>query len=64
MNRPDLVWKKSARSGPSNCVEVAISDAVFVRDTKWRGGLHIECSRSAWGVFIRNLALRREGSSV
>jgi hypothetical protein len=46
-------WRKSSYSGgmSNNCVEVATSDAVLVRDTTDRDGVTLSVSASAWSRF-------------
>lgn len=50
-------WRKSSYSGgaSSNCVEVAASDAVLVRDTTDRDGFTLSVSASAWSRFLGTL---------
>jgi hypothetical protein len=46
-------WRKSSHSSQSggNCVEVATSDAVMIRDTTNRDGITLSVSTSAWLKF-------------
>jgi Domain of unknown function (DUF397) len=52
-------WRKSSYSGANggDCVEVASSDGVSVRDTTDRNGTTLEFSAAAW----RQLTLRLRG---
>jgi hypothetical protein len=47
-------WRKSSYSGNDggNCVEVAASGLVLVRDTKDRAGAVLPLSAAAWRTFI------------
>jgi hypothetical protein len=45
-------WKKSTRSGGSNCVEVCLGDPVKIRDTKDQDGPEIPLTREAWQAFL------------
>jgi hypothetical protein len=49
-----LTWRKSTYSGndADNCVEVAASGLVLVRDTKDRAGAVLPLSAAAWRTFI------------
>ncbi len=57
MNASDLsglAWRKSTRSGTtSNCVEVAFTHAVAVRDSKNTTGPTLTFPHSAWSAFLR-----------
>jgi Domain of unknown function (DUF397) len=46
-------WRKSSHSSQSggNCVEVATSDAVIIRDTTNRDGFTLSVSATAWLKF-------------
>jgi hypothetical protein len=47
------VWRKSSRSGSSNCVEVAIDDGgVGVRDSKSPDGPVLRFTHSEWSAFV------------
>ena len=48
-------WRKSSYSGGMNnqCVEVATSDAVLIRDTTDRAGVTLTVPASAWSTFTR-----------
>lgn len=55
MNSP---WRKSSYSGgnSSNCVEVAMADAVLVRDTKDNGnGPVLRVSLADWSRLLRSV---------
>lgn len=47
-------WRKSSYSGGmnNNCVEVAASDAVLIRDTADRAGVTLSVSGAAWTKFL------------
>jgi hypothetical protein len=48
-----LVWRKSSRSGTSNCVEVALHGAlVLVRDSKDPLGPVLTFSKDEWDAFL------------
>lgn len=51
------VWRTSTYTGANggNCVEVASSSGVLVRDTKDRGGFVLTVSADAWRTFIGSL---------
>ncbi|TWP45438.1 DUF397 domain-containing protein [Lentzea tibetensis] len=53
----DCVWRKSsytsADSVDSECVEVAFSQAVRVRDSKDATGPQLRFSASAWRAFVK-----------
>lgn len=54
-------WHKSSYSGGSggNCVEVAEADnAVYVRDTKDRGGPALSVPGGQWSAFVTHIAAR------
>jgi hypothetical protein len=46
-------WRKSSHSGGANnqCVEVAASGSVMIRDTTDRDGCTLSVSASAWAKF-------------
>jgi cobalamin biosynthesis protein CobT len=50
----DLTWRKSSYSGGQggNCVEVAATRAVFVRDTTDRAGVTLAVPAFAWSAFL------------
>ncbi|MGW7823492.1 DUF397 domain-containing protein [Streptomyces puniciscabiei] len=48
-----LTWQKSSFSGASEeCVELAASDRVWVRDSKAHGVGHLQFHYHAWERFI------------
>lgn len=49
---PEFVWRKSSRSQPENCVEVAISDSALVRDSKNPDGGILAFPRDSWARFV------------
>lgn len=54
MTTSDLMWRKSSRSSnASNCVEVALSPAPAVRDSKNPAGPILAFPVSAWMTFLR-----------
>ena len=50
----DSIWRKSSYSGDNGgeCVEVATTGAVLVRDTADRGGAVLSFTADAWRAFI------------
>jgi hypothetical protein len=52
--QPDLVWKKSTRSGSSgNCVEVAATgDLILVRHSKNPSGPALAFTVAEWAAFL------------
>jgi hypothetical protein len=49
-----MLWRKSSKSGDSNCVEVAATAAaVRVRDSKNPAGGILQFTPSAWSSFIQ-----------
>ena len=50
-----MTWRKSSYSGNDGgqCVEVAVSGLVLVRDTKDRAGAVLPLTTQAWRKFIR-----------
>jgi hypothetical protein len=52
-------WRKSSYSSGQgdNCVEVAASESVSVRDTTNRGGFTLSVPASAWRTFINGIRL-------
>jgi hypothetical protein len=50
-------WRKSSYSGANGgqCVEVASSDGVVVRDTTDRDGMTLEFPTEAWTAFVTRL---------
>ena len=50
-------WRKSTYSDANggNCVEVALADAVLVRDTTDRGGVTLSVPAAAWLAFLGTL---------
>lgn len=52
----DSVWRKSAASASSDCVEVAFSgDSVLVRHSSDPDGLSIAFTRSQWSAFLEGV---------
>jgi hypothetical protein len=48
-----MTWRKSTRSGTSNCVEVAVvGGQVAIRDSKDRCGPVLIFSASEWEAFV------------
>ncbi|MFI5907964.1 DUF397 domain-containing protein [Dactylosporangium sp. NPDC051541] len=56
---PQYQWRKSSRSGGTNCVEAAMaSDRVIVRDSKCSAGPTISFLAADWTAFVQ--ALQRD----
>ena len=56
---PGLVWRKSSRSGDTNCVEVACAGGmVFIRDSKDRHGPVLCFAQDGWRAFVSALPVR------
>lgn len=53
----ESVWRKSSYSGDNGgeCVEVATSEAIVVRDTTDRNGTVLTFSDDAWRAFTETL---------
>jgi hypothetical protein len=48
----ELTWRKSSFSGSqANCVEIAASDRVLVRDTKNNSGAMLRFTPASWRKF-------------
>jgi hypothetical protein len=56
MDLIDATWRKSSRSGQTECVEVAdnLPDVVAVRDSKDPTGPVLTFEPESWRAFIRN----------
>ncbi|MFD9593947.1 DUF397 domain-containing protein [Kitasatospora sp. NPDC059973] len=54
----ELAWFKSSYSGTAGgeCIEVAVTTAVRVRDSKDRGGPQLAFSPAAWADFVAFVA--------
>jgi hypothetical protein len=56
---PGLIWRKSSRSGDTNCVEVASSGGmIFIRDSKDRHGPVLCFAQDRWHEFLFALSVR------
>jgi len=53
-----LVWRKSSASGSGNCVEVALSDIVYVRDSKNPAGGATGFHAQSWMEFMGAVRLK------
>ncbi|MEU9388865.1 DUF397 domain-containing protein [Streptomyces sp. NPDC048324] len=47
-----LEWRKSSMSAESNCVEVALSGHILVRDSKDQNGSVLNFSAACWTSFL------------
>ncbi|MET8446357.1 DUF397 domain-containing protein [Streptomyces sp. NPDC005209] len=58
MTSTEQAWFKSSYSGSEgdNCVEVAMDQAIHVRDSKQREGEQLAVSPVAWSEFIAHAA--------
>ncbi|TWP43982.1 DUF397 domain-containing protein [Lentzea tibetensis] len=55
--RQDMAWRKSSysdTSGEGDCVEVAFTQVVRVRDSKNTAGPQLAFSPTAWRAFVRS----------
>ncbi|HLL68625.1 MAG TPA: DUF397 domain-containing protein [Micromonosporaceae bacterium] len=52
---PDLRWARSSRCDGGHCVEVAVAEAVYVRDSKDVAVGTLRFERSAWRAFLAAL---------
>lgn len=51
-----LAWFKSSYSGTQgdSCVEIAVTEqAIYVRDSKDKGGPHLTVDHDVWARFVR-----------
>lgn len=49
-------WRKSSRSGNTNCVEVAITaQEVLIRDSKDCGGAVLKIPPEEWAAFLHDV---------
>lgn len=48
----EFVWRKSSWTRDGECVEVALRDSVFVRDSKNPGGGILAFPRTRWAQFV------------
>jgi Domain of unknown function (DUF397) len=59
-DQPVLLWRKSRKCNPVECVEVAFSrDRVLVRDSKNLEAGALEFTREAWQAFLLDLSRGR-----
>jgi Domain of unknown function (DUF397) len=58
-----LNWRKSSYSGSNggNCIEIAASGRVLVRDTKDREGAVLAFTPDAWAAFAASIKNRNAG---
>lgn len=65
MEDKDMNWRKASYSsnGGANCVEVASTDRVVIRDTTDRDGGMLTVTAAAWREFLASVRLRVQGSS-
>ena len=50
---PYIAWRKSAASGSTNCVEVAVVDgSVLIRDSANRDGVVLGFPSTVWSAFL------------
>ena len=50
---PYIAWRKSAASGSTNCVEVAVvGGSVLIHDSANRDGVVLSFSSAAWSAFL------------
>ncbi|MFI2435756.1 DUF397 domain-containing protein [Streptomyces sp. NPDC018693] len=54
MSTTELAWFKSSYSGTQgdNCVEVAMTETIHVRDSKQRESGQLALSPTAWSKFV------------
>ena len=52
----EIVWRKSSKSGESECIEVAVDgEIILVRDSKDTSGPTLQFSGQAWRSFVSAL---------
>jgi hypothetical protein len=57
-----LSWRKSSKSGDTNCVEVAVTAAaVRVRDSKDPASGILQFTPGAWASFMQDIRGQRAG---
>ena len=50
---PCIAWRKSTKSAPSNCVEVAVAGgSVLIRDSANPDGVVLSLSPAVWSAFL------------
>ncbi|MFV2112876.1 DUF397 domain-containing protein [Micromonospora sp. LOL_025] len=52
MSTTQYAWRRSSRSDDGNCVEVAVDDAVLIRDSKNPDGPVLRFAPRRWRSFI------------
>lgn len=54
MSTTELAWFKSSYSGTQgdNCIEVAMAEAIHVRDSKQPEGRQLALSPTTWSAFV------------
>ncbi|WP_306425231.1 DUF397 domain-containing protein [Dactylosporangium matsuzakiense] len=58
------MWRKSSRSGTTNCLEVASSGSeILVRDSKDPDGPTLAIGRGSWAAFVEALKLDATGEA-
>ncbi|BCB80199.1 hypothetical protein GCM10022251_06320 [Phytohabitans flavus] len=51
-----IIWRKSTKSGDSECLEfAAVGDLVLIRDSKDAGGPRLQFLNDAWRSFVSAL---------
>ncbi|MEU1478810.1 DUF397 domain-containing protein [Streptomyces sp. NPDC005760] len=48
-----IVWRKSSASAQGNCVEVAVTNSILVRDSKNTEGDFLSFSTVGWNTFLQ-----------
>lgn len=59
---PPLKWRRSSASAEGNCVEVAFSENILVRDSKDSEGSLLKFPAGDWNIFLHSISQRNHNS--